>query len=181
MATSIGGTDSASCSRARRDCRRHRRHRSSRSVLVSSGRWAGKWKTLPRPRLLPLSPPTATTASLGGREDTREELRSLVASLELQVASLIAQFAAQRAAAEEASRALQVGWRQGICHQQAQLREILHLEVGALATSTQLATSLQLQQPPQPNRKVVVFSAAAAEAATQVVAAEIAAGGASPF
>lgn len=148
---------------------------------MSSGRWAGKWKTLPRPRLLPLSPPTATTASLGGREDTREELRSLVASLELQVASLIAQFAAQRAAAEEASRALQVGWRQGICHQQAQLREILHLELGALATSTQLATSLQLQQPPQPNRKVVVFSAAAAEAATQVVAAEIAAGGASPL
>ena len=77
----------------------------------------------------------------------------------------------------------EVGWRQGICNtgKQAQLQEILHLELGALATSTQLATSLQLQQPPQPNRKVVVFSAAAAEAATQVVAAEIAAGGASPL
>ena len=43
--------------------RRVRRHRSRRSVLVTSGRWAGRWRNLPRPRV---------RASSGCHEDTHE-------------------------------------------------------------------------------------------------------------
>ena len=43
--------------------RRVRRHRSRRSVLVTSGRWAGRWRNLPRPR---------DRASSGCHEDTHE-------------------------------------------------------------------------------------------------------------
>ena len=43
--------------------RRVRRHRSRRSVLVKSGRWAGRWKNLPRPLV---------RATSGCRGDTHE-------------------------------------------------------------------------------------------------------------